>query len=145
MKVNKGDVLVNKIRAEERIREIEKNRERLKKLSLDKDAFIKLLITELRYQDPTKPLQDKEFIAQLAQFSALQEMNNISVSIDRMTAIQLFGRNVRLKLKDGEIVGGRVVSVYMEKGRIFLKMNDGSNVNMDDIKDIRLFSDSVKK
>jgi len=145
MKIDNVSSFMDEIKREEKMREIEKNRERLEKLSLDKDAFIKLLITELRYQVPTKPLQDKEFIAQLAQFSALQEMNNISVSIDRMTAIQLFGRNVRLKLKDGEIVGGRVVSVYMEKGRIFLKMNDGSNVNMDDIKDIRLFSDSVKK
>jgi len=138
MKIDNVSSFMDEIKREEKMREIEKNRERLEKLSLDKDAFIKLLITELRYQDPTKPLRDKEFIAQLAQFSALQEMNNISVSLDRMTAMQLFGKDVRLKLNTGKEVGGRVISIFMDKGKVFLRMNGGDNVGIDNIKDMKI-------
>lgn len=46
--------------------------------SLGKDEFLKLLVTQLRHQDPMQPLQDREFIAQMAQFSALEQMMNMA-------------------------------------------------------------------
>jgi len=52
--------------------------------SLDKDDFLKLLVTQLEHQDPLNPLDDKEFIAQLAQFSSLEQMNNIASGIDTL-------------------------------------------------------------
>ncbi|SDN60083.1 flagellar basal-body rod modification protein FlgD [Desulfonauticus submarinus] len=51
---------------------------------LGKDDFLKLLVTQLEHQDPLNPMDDKEFIAQLAQFSSLEQMNNISEGINKL-------------------------------------------------------------
>src|SRR5690625_3472974 len=55
---------------------------------LGKDDFLKLLVTQLTYQDPLDPVGDQEFIAQLAQFSALEQMQNVSKGIERLTEMQ---------------------------------------------------------
>ena len=49
--------------------------------NLDKDAFLKLLVTQLANQNPLNPVEDKEFIAQLAQFSSLEQMQDLNSNI----------------------------------------------------------------
>lgn len=51
---------------------------------LDKDAFLRLLTTQLAHQDPLNPMEDQEFIAQLAQFSSLEQMQNVNENIETM-------------------------------------------------------------
>ena len=53
---------------------------------LGQDAFLKLLVTQLQHQDPTKPQADGEFIAQLAQFSSLEKLTQIATSIEDLNA-----------------------------------------------------------
>jgi flagellar basal-body rod modification protein FlgD len=57
-----------------------------KRDTLGKDAFLRLLVTQLQHQDPTKPQADAEFIAQLAQFSSLEKLTQIADSVDALAA-----------------------------------------------------------
>jgi len=84
---------------------------------LGKDDFLKLLITQLSHQDPTAPMQDKEFIAQMAQFSSLEQMTSMASDFGKLTAMlagseasAALGKNV--ELIDGDrVVQGTVKAV----------------------------------
>ena len=74
------------------------------KTSLDRDDFLKLLITQLQHQDPTSPVQDKEFIAQMAQFSSLEQITNMSASFQKLSGLlasseasQVLGKTVEIR------------------------------------------------
>ncbi|WP_096550662.1 flagellar hook assembly protein FlgD [Ureibacillus thermosphaericus] len=56
---------------------------------LGKDDFLKILITQLQHQDPTNPVEDKEFIAQMAQFSTLEQMQNMTKAMEDLLESQL--------------------------------------------------------
>jgi len=82
--------------------------------SMDKNDFLKILITQLSHQDPTQPLGDKEFIAQMAQFSSLEQITNMSEGlakvadlVARSQALSLLGSNV--DVADGQSVASGIV------------------------------------
>ena len=93
-------------------------------MGLDRDAFMKILITQLRYQDPLNPMEDKEFIAQMAQFSSLEQMQQMNRSLNNFLesnflyqAGALIGREVEIKSLDGEEITGLVKEViFTEQG-----------------------------
>lgn len=82
---------------------------------LGKDDFLKILITQLQHQDPTKPMEDREFIAQMAQFSTLEQMTNMSQEFASLTAKLSSSRALGMLGKTVEIVvGDQVVSGSVE-------------------------------
>lgn len=56
---------------------------------LGRDAFLKLLVTQLQHQDPTKPKEDGEFLTQLASFSSLEKLTDISTSVNALGQLLL--------------------------------------------------------
>jgi len=114
------------------------------KNSLGKDSFLKLLVTQLRHQDPTKPMEDREFISQMAQFSALEQMTNLNKEMSSMNksfrsseAYGLLGKEIDAynpvkKLR----VSGTVTSIKLTDGGIKLVVGK-EEVSMNDVHAIR--------
>lgn len=107
------------------------------KSKLGKDDFLMLLVTQLKNQDPLNPVDDKEFLAQLAQFSALEQMRNLNESFNSVKAIALIGKNVYATINDGngnyKEVFGKVDAVYRENGQYFLKVK-GLDIPLDAVR-----------
>ncbi len=118
---------------------IQKNKGILEK-NLGKDAFLKLLVTELQHQDPTSPMKDREFISQMAQFSSLEQMSNMNNAIQRLNRSSRSGEAYSLLGKRIEAfdpvtkkkVEGVVTSLFYKNNQIRLSVN-GRSVGLSDI------------
>jgi flagellar basal-body rod modification protein FlgD len=96
--------------------------------TLGKDDFLKLLLAQLSNQDPLKPLEDKEFIAQLAQFNSLEQMQQVNTHLIDMLAGLSLGQASSLlgKVVEAGQVSGTVTSVGMADGKATLMIQTGS-------------------
>lgn len=117
------------------------------KTVLDKDDFLKLLITELKYQDPLEPMKDKEFISQMATFSSLEQMKNLNTGFEKLAAnindflipafmiqqsTNLIGREISYQdpeASEAKILKGVVGSVVFKNGTAYCIIN-GKEVDM---------------
>lgn len=88
---------------------------------LDRDAFLQLLVTQLRYQNPINPLSNEEFISQTAQFSSLEQLQNLSESVNSLTELQRSSSGMALL----NLVGKHVVA----ESSVF-SLSSGSPVNL---------------
>ena len=114
-----------------------KNNATAKSGDLDKEAFLQLLVTQMKYQDPLEPTDNTEYVSQLATFSELEQMTNLVASNDLTRASQLVGQYVTVKQKNevtGEetITGGKVDYVSVENGKGYLNIGD-SKYSIDDL------------
>ncbi len=103
---------------------------------MDKDAFLQLLVAQMKYQDPMEPTSNTEYISQYAQFSQVEQMQNMAGSMDLQRASQLVGQEVYIKTtgSDGETkyVQGKVDYVVYENGKAYLSINE-SLYSIDDL------------
>ncbi len=117
---------------------------------LGKDAFMKLLVSQLQNQDPTNPQSNEDFIAQLAQFSSLEQMQNLNDSILSLTLLQqsnalmaqltdsssLIGQTVNyIDPATGETNTGAVDSVKIQDGLAVLNIG-GTDVPLLNVTEI---------
>lgn len=111
--------------------------------TLGKDAFLQLLVTQMQYQDPLDPMKNEDFVAQMAQFSSLEQLMNlnetmgqvalIDSSINNSQAVNLIGKTITVLGDSLDITGGVVsgasytladeasevtISVYDENGAL---------------------------
>lgn len=132
---------------------------------LGKDDFLKLLVTELQYQNPLEPMEDRDFIAQMASFSSLEQMQNMNTAITELTgkvnnvwlpnmmmqqASSMIGREVAYYLpaedsgedseeESTEVLAGVIESVLVRDGTPVYIIN-GDEVSMDNILELGTLS-----
>lgn len=104
--------------------------------SMDKEAFLQLLVAQMKYQDPLEPTSNTEFISQYAQFSQVESLQNMSSNMDLQRASSLVGQEVYVKSANssGEttLLQGKVEYVVYENGKPFLAINE-SLYSLDDL------------
>lgn len=90
---------------------------------LDQDDFLKLLMTQFTSQDPMEPMKDTAFIAQMAQFTALEQSKTMTADIAALREQQqilqangMLGRNVVVQVDGGLVAQGPVTAIQMEAG-----------------------------
>lgn len=105
--------------------------------SLDKNAFLQLLVAEMQYQDPLEPTTNTEYVSQFATFSQLEATQNVELSNKVQLANSLVGEQVIMKVTS-ETTGqttyesGQVDYTYLENDKVFLSIG-GSLYNIDDL------------
>ncbi|HEY9077895.1 MAG TPA: flagellar hook capping FlgD N-terminal domain-containing protein [Anaerolineaceae bacterium] len=96
----------------------------------DMDNFMTILMAQLKNQNPLEPMQDKDFMAQMAQFNSLNELRTIKTTLAEMTksyqnsyATSLLGKQVRAT-RDNVVIEGVITSVSTENGTPVVYINN---------------------
>lgn len=108
--------------------------------NLDKDAFLNLLVTQLRNQNPLQPMDDKEFIGQMAQFSSLEQAQQTAKTMQVNSANNMVNKIVKATYQNPDThesteITGPVSKVKVDKENIYLTVN-GKDVPLDNVKEV---------
>lgn len=111
---------------------------------LGKDDFLKLLVGQLRNQNPMNPLGDQEFIAQMAAFSTLEQVTNLAGSMQRLEeatnvgqTVGLVGREVTYFKADGTTASGTVERATFADGQVTLTVGGVDGISPGMVSEIR--------
>jgi flagellar basal-body rod modification protein FlgD len=149
--------MVNGINSSYLLSNLQKERKSSGSDVLGKDDFLKILMTQLQNQDPLNPMQDKDFVAQMATFSTLEQITNMGKSIDRFVQAeeqnrmisysQFAGKEItwhKIEEQDGqEIVKegtGKVASVQFKENDVQFILEDGTTLEPGNISQINELS-----
>ncbi len=104
--------------------------------NLDKDSFLQLLVCQMQNQDPLNPSTDTEFVSQLATFSQLEQLQNLSSTSEKSQAFSLVGKEVVLTTEDSsgatKYVTGKVDFINVSGASVKLSV-DGNLYDQDQI------------
>ncbi|HBD94197.1 MAG: hypothetical protein A2015_14165 [Spirochaetes bacterium GWF1_31_7] len=139
--MNSNELIKTKMKTESLNKSLTESGSKIKQ-NLDKDDFLKLLITQLQHQDPNNPMEDKEFIAQMAQFSSMEQMLNVNKSLDKLvgkfdfqSSFDLLGKKVDVVNGTGDtesqVASGVVDSVSKKGDDVFISVGGKSYLAQD--------------
>lgn len=104
--------------------------------NLGKEEFLKLLVAQMQYQDPLEPNKDSDYIAQLAQFSSLEQMQNLNTTMTNSTSMSYVGQEVKVHHTDSSgntsEVQGVVEYVQIQSGKAYVSI-DGKLYEAEDV------------
>jgi flagellar basal-body rod modification protein FlgD len=116
--------------------------------TFNKEDFLKLLVTQLKYQNPLQPTDNNEFMMQLTQFSMLETLQALKTSSDEMFRVEmmrLIGTRVEAALPGGEgTISGIVSSVKFQEGVPYLNV-DGRQVSLSQILEVSRDPDAAQE
>lgn len=118
--------------------------------TVSQNDLINIMLAELKYQDPLKPLDNRDFIAQLAQFTTLEQTKELNDRIDTLLSVQastqsvgLIGREIDVTAPTGGTVTGKVTTITFEGGvpKLSISPTDGSSpvigISLADVQQVR--------
>lgn len=94
---------------------------------IDKEMFLKLLVSQLKHQDPLSPVDNNEFLNQSVQFSTLESMQNLTKDFSNIKAMQYLGKSIDFKTgESSKVQSGVVDSISINEGKMILNVGDKS-------------------
>ncbi|MCM1185484.1 MAG: flagellar hook capping protein [Lachnoclostridium sp.] len=95
---------------------------------MDKEAFLQLLVAQMRYQDPLEPTSNTEYISQYAQFSQVEQLQNMAGNMELLRASSMVGQEVYVETTtssgDSKVIKGKVDYVVYENSKAYLAINE---------------------
>lgn len=112
--------------------------------ALGKTDFLEMLVTKLKYQDPLKPMTDESFIADLAQFSSLEQMQNLNTSFSsQASTMEALNKNlISLILMQNTT---QAASLIGKTVKLEVPQADGTKYNVEGVVDVVRFVDGMPK
>jgi flagellar basal-body rod modification protein FlgD len=112
--------------------------------TLDKDGFLRLLVGQLRQQDPMNAEGSDQLMAQMTQLSMLEQVTNLTkvneqlaTSMETSQALGLIGRNVSYTRADGTVTQGVVTKAVMDDGKATLTIGDDEGIDPSEVTEVR--------
>lgn len=113
---------------------------RLERAGVDQEDFIRLFLTQLSFQDPLEPVDNREFLAQLAQFTSVEQLRTLGENIDALLGVQastqalsLIGRTVDVSMSGATPVTGRVTTLTYTNGAPVLTVLQSDGTVIEDV------------
>jgi flagellar basal-body rod modification protein FlgD len=113
------------------------------------EQFLRILSSQLNNQDPLKPIDNQDFLSQIAQFSSLQQSQALNQKVDQLLVMQaatqsigLLGRDITFNSPETGVTAGRVAGLSFNQGMPLLNVNTATgnvpiNINFSQLISIR--------